>query len=92
MACRAVSVSTGGARSPVGAGAVEPSERVTAATVGTVGAPVAAGCEAGGATKIARLAREPREEGGVAALLRREGCGGGTFLGFYGGHACLVLL
>ena len=55
IACRAVSVSTGGARNPVGAGAVEPSERVTAATVGTVGAPVAAGCGAGGATKVARF-------------------------------------
>ena len=47
MACRAVSVPTGGATSPVGAGAVEPNERVTTATVGTVGAPIAVGCGGG---------------------------------------------
>ena len=35
--------------------------------------------------------REPGEEGGVAALGRREGCGGGAFLGVNGGHACLAL-
>ena len=56
MACRAVSVPTGGARSPVEAGAVEPDERVTAETVGTVGAPIAVGCGAGWATKVAVLA------------------------------------
>ena len=68
MACRAVSVSTGGARSSVGAGAVEPSERVTAATVGTMGSPLAVGCGAGGATKIAGLA----EAGGWAESPERK--------------------
>ena len=68
MACRAVSVPTGGARNPVGAGAVEPSERVTAATVGTVGAPKAVGCGTGGAIKVAGLA----EAGGWAESLERR--------------------
>ena len=68
MACRAVIVSTGGARNPVGAGAVEPSERVTAATVGIVGVPLAVGCGAGGATKVARLA----EDGGWAESPERK--------------------
>ena len=36
--------------------AVEPDERVTAATVGTVGAPTAVGCGMGVATKVAGLA------------------------------------
>ena len=53
MACRAVGGLTGGARRPVGAGA---DECVTAATVGTVGAPTAVGCGTGGATKVAGLA------------------------------------
>ena len=71
MVCRAVSVPTGGARSPVGAGAMEPSERVTAATVGTVGAPIAVGCGTGGATKVAGLA----ESGGWAeSPERKEAC------------------
>ena len=38
-----------------------------------------------------RLGREPGEQGGVAALGRREGCGGGTCLGVDGSHACLAL-
>ena len=54
MACRAVGGATGDARRPVGAGA---DERVTTATVGTVGAPTAVGCETGGATKVAGLAK-----------------------------------
>ena len=37
------------------------------------------------------LSREPGEEGGVAALGRREGCGGGAYLGVDGSHACLAL-
>ena len=61
MACRAVRVPTGGARRPVGAGAVGPDERVTAATVGTVGAPTAVGCGTGGGAKVAGLA----EAGGL---------------------------
>ena len=36
------------------------------------------------------LGREPGEEGGVAALGRREGCGGGACLGVDGSHACLA--
>ena len=57
-----------GARSPIGAGTVEPSERVTAVTVGTVGAPLAVGYGAGGATKVARLA----EAGGWAESPERK--------------------
>ena len=37
------------------------------------------------------LAREPGEEGGVAALGHRDGCGGGACLGLQGGEACLAL-
>ena len=37
------------------------------------------------------LGREPGEEGGVAALGHREGCGGGACLSLEGGKACLVL-
>ena len=36
------------------------------------------------------LGREPGKEGGVAALGRREGCGGGAFLGVNGSYACLA--
>ena len=36
------------------------------------------------------MGREPREEGGVVALGRREGCGGGTFVRISGGYACLA--
>ena len=56
MACRAGRMPTGGAGSPVGTGAVESDERVTAAAVGTVEAPTAVGCGTGGATKVAGLA------------------------------------
>ena len=38
MLCRAGRVPTGGARSPVGTGAVEAGERVAAAAMGAVGA------------------------------------------------------
>ena len=37
------------------------------------------------------LGRESGEEGGVAALGRRDGCGGGAFLSVNGGDACLAL-
>ena len=95
--CRAGRVPTGGARSPVGTGAVEADERVTAAAVGTVGAPTAVGCGTGGATNVTVLAepgggvREPGEEGGVATLLGTEGGGRRTFLGVYGGDPGLAL-
>ena len=46
----------GGTGGPVGAGAVEPSGRAAAATVGTVEAPRAIGCGTGEATKVAWLA------------------------------------
>ena len=77
MACRAVSVPTGGAGGLFGAEAVGPIARVTAATVGTVGAPIAVGCGPWGATKIARLA----EAGGCRAagatdVTRWGGAGG----------------
>ena len=48
MVCRAERVPTGGARSPVGTGAVKSDEGVTAAAVGAVGAPTAVGCGTGG--------------------------------------------
>ena len=56
MACRAGRVPTGGARSPVRAGAVESDERVTAAAVGTVETPTAVGCGTEGATNVTVLA------------------------------------
>ena len=56
MVCRSSRGPTGGARSPVGAGAVESDERVTAAAVGTVEAPTAVGCGTGGATNVTVLA------------------------------------
>ena len=56
MVCRSGRGPTGGARSPVGAGAVESDERVTAAAVGTVEAPTAVGCGTGGATNVTVLA------------------------------------
>ena len=56
MVCRSRRGPTRGARSPVGAGAVESDERVTAAAVGTVGAPTAEGCGTGGATNVTVLA------------------------------------
>ena len=37
------------------------------------------------------LGREPGEEGGVAALGYRNGCGGGACLGLPGGETCLAL-
>ena len=37
------------------------------------------------------MGREPGEEGGVAALGHREGCGGGACLSLEGGKACLAL-
>ena len=57
MVCRSARGPIGGARSPVGAGAVESDERVTAAAVGTVGAPTAVGCGTGGATNVTVLAK-----------------------------------
>ena len=45
-----------GCQKPGWGGAVEPDERVTAATVGTVGVPIVVGCGAGWATKVAVLA------------------------------------
>ena len=48
MVCRSGRGPTGGARSPVGEGAVESDERVTAVAVGTVGAPTAVDCGTGG--------------------------------------------
>ena len=56
MVCRVAIVSARGTRDLVGAGAVEPSGRAAAATVGTVEAPRAIGCGTGGATEVARLA------------------------------------
>ena len=56
MVCRSARGPTGGARSPVGAGAVESDERVTAAAVEAVGAPTAVGCGTGGATNVTVLA------------------------------------
>ena len=70
MLFRAGRVPTGGARNPVGTGAVEVDERVAAATVGAVEAdervaaaavgaveaPTATGCGTGGATIVAGLA------------------------------------
>ena len=53
MLCRAGRVPTGGARNPVGTGAVEADERVAAAAVE---APTAAGCGTGGATNVTGLA------------------------------------
>ena len=55
MVCRSARGPTGGARSPVRAGAVESDERVTAAAVGAVGAPTAVGCGTGGATNVTVL-------------------------------------
>ena len=70
MLCRAGRVPTGGARNPVGTGAleadervaaaavgaVEADERVAAAAVGAVEAPTAAGCGTGGATNVTVVA------------------------------------
>ena len=67
MVCRAGRVPTGGARSPVGTGAVEAGERFTAAAVGAVGAPIAVGCGTGGATNVTVLA----EAGGGGQRTRR---------------------
>ena len=44
-----------------------------------------------GIRRSRRLGREPGEEGGVAALGPREGCGGGACLSLEGGKTCLVL-
>ena len=49
------------------------------------------GNQSRGVGRSRRLVREPRKEGGVAALLRRECCGGRTPLGLDGGHARLSL-
>ena len=49
------------------------------------------GDQSRGVGRSRRVAREPREKGGMAALLRREGCGCRTFLGLDGGHARLAL-
>ena len=68
MVCRVARVTAGGTRGLVGAGAVEPSGRAAAATVGTVEAPRAIGCGTGGATKVARLA----EAGGCRAAEATE--------------------
>ena len=56
MLCCAGRVPTGGARSPVGTGAVEAGERVAAAAMGAVGAPTAVGCGTGGATNVTVVA------------------------------------
>ena len=56
MVCRSARGPTGGAKSPVGAGAVESDERVTAPAVGAVGAPTAVGCGTGGATNVTVVA------------------------------------
>ena len=68
MVCRAGRVPTGGARIPVGTGAVDADERVTAAAVGAVGAPTAVGCGTGGATNVTMLA----EAGGGSANPERK--------------------
>ena len=77
MLFRAGRVPTGGARNPVGTGAVEADERVAAAAVGAVEAPTAAGCGTGGGSYRRRVGRsrggfrEPGEEGGVAMAVTR---------------------
>ena len=131
MVGRAEKVTAGGTKSLVAAGAVGPSGRVAAGTVGTAEVPRTRGGGVGGggqSRKIGRsqglpssggdigrevgrsqgllcsgggmsrgmersrlLGREPGEEGGVAALSLREGCGGGAFLRFDRGNACLTL-
>ena len=97
MLCRAGRVPTGGARSPVGTGAVKADERVAAAAVGAVEAPTAAGCGTGGATNVTGLAeagggvREPGEEGGVATLFSTEGGGRRALLGVDCGDPGLAL-
>ena len=52
MVGRAARVAAGGTRGLVGAGAVEPSGRAAAATVGTAEVPRAIGCGTGGANKL----------------------------------------
>ena len=56
MVGRAARLAAGSTRGLVGAGAVEPSGRAAAATVGTAEVPRAIGCGTGGATQVARLA------------------------------------
>ena len=69
---------TGGTRGLVGAGAVEPSCRVAAATVGTAETPRAIGCGTGGANKVARVV----EAGGCRASEATE------VVGWVGARGC----
>ena len=57
MVGRAARVAAGGTRGLVSAGAVRPSGRAAATTVGIAEVPTAGGCGTGGAIKVARLAK-----------------------------------
>ena len=68
MVGRAAKVTAGGTKGLVAAGAVGPSGRAAAATVGTAEVPRTRGCGTGGTTKVARLA----EAGGCRAAEATE--------------------